>query len=61
MKYISKTGNECEIIGKYSESDGRKVLTVLECRITKGVTTSKGLIFRVTEQQFKKDWHLITN
>jgi hypothetical protein len=57
MKYISKTGNECEVIGKTTERlTATKVNTVLECKITKGVTTATGLIFRINESQFTKDW-----
>ena len=60
MKYISKTGNECEVVGKTTERlTATKVNTVLECKITKGVTVPDGLVFRISEAQFKKDWRQI--
>ncbi len=57
MKYINRTGNECEIIGRYVESsNGKQKVMTLECRITKGVTTATGLVFHINGQAFEKDW-----
>lgn len=56
MTYKNRTGNECKIIATHHEILGTKTVKVFECKITKGVTTLEGLIFTISEPQFKKDW-----
>jgi len=52
--------NECVVVGKFTDTKTeRKAEIVLECKITKGVTAPDGLVFRISEAQFKKDWRQI--
>jgi hypothetical protein len=58
--YRNRMDNECVVVGKFTDTKTeRKAEIVLECKITKGVTVPEGLIFRISEAMFKKDWKQI--
>jgi hypothetical protein len=58
--YRNRMDNECVVVGKFTDTKtSKKADIVLECKITKGVTVPVGLVFRISEAQFKKDWRQI--